>query len=146
MEFHHVGLFVESLELGVEYLESTLDIELTSERIDDPLIDVALIFLKDKSGVTYELVAPLSKESPVIGVMNRGHGFLNHLAYISYNFDFDVSRLRKQHNIPLGPARPAKAFGGGRVIFFLNKLNFIIEVIDGENIEMDKLCKSKEKV
>ncbi|MDA7737642.1 hypothetical protein N8861_04850 [Porticoccus sp.] len=43
---------------------------------------------------------------------------------------YDISRLRKNKNMPLSPAKPAKAFNGSRVIFFLNKLNFIIETIE----------------
>lgn len=131
MEFHHIGLFVHCLEDGIEHMGNTINIVSISDRIDDPIIDVAIIFLKDHSGITYELVAPLSKESPVNGVLKRGSGFLNHLAYVSNNFDVDVSRLRKNQNVPLGPARPAKAFNGKRVIFFLNKLNFIVEIIEG---------------
>jgi methylmalonyl-CoA/ethylmalonyl-CoA epimerase len=130
MEFHHIGVFVQSLELGIEHLGNTIKVDSISERIDDPIIDVAIVFLKDHSGITYELVAPLSNESPVTGVLKRGNGFLNHLAYESDQFDFDVSRLRKNQNVPLGLAKPAEAFNGKRVIFFLNKLNFIIEVIE----------------
>ncbi len=130
MNFHHIGLFVESLENGVEQMGNTIKIESISKRIEDPIIDVAIIFLKDHSGITYELVAPLSINSPVNGVLKRGSGFLNHLAYTSDQFDYDVSRLRKNQNVPLGPAKPAKAFDGQRVIFFLNKLNFIIEIIE----------------
>ena len=131
MEFHHIGLFVQCLEEGIEHMGNTIKIENISDRIVDPIIDVEIIFLKDHSGVTYELVAPLSKESPVNGVLERGSGFLNHLAYVSDDFDLDISRLRKNQNVPLGPARPAKAFNGKRVIFFLNKLKFIIEIIEG---------------
>lgn len=131
MKFHHIGLFVQSLDEGIKHLGNTIKVSTISERIEDKIIDVSIIFVKDHSGISYELVAPLSINSPVNGVLKRKSGFLNHLAYVSSQFDYDVARLRKNQNVPLGPAKPAKAFNGKRVIFFLNKLSFIIEIIEG---------------
>ena len=130
MKFHHIGLFVENLEKGIEEMSNTINIDCVSDRIEDPLMDVSIMFLTDSSGITYELVAPLSNNSPVNGVLKRGSGFLNHLAYTTDQFDYEVSRLRQNKNVPLGPAKIAKAFNGRRVIFFLTKLNYIIEIIE----------------
>lgn len=134
MKFHHIGLFVESLEQGVEQMSNTINIASIGERIEDSIIDVSIMFLDDSSGITYELVAPLSNNSPVNGVLKRGSGFLNHVAYTTDQFDDEVSRLRQNQNVPLGPAKAAKAFNGRRVIFFLTKLNFIIELVEEQNV------------
>ena len=130
MKFHHIGLFVHSLERGVDEMNKMCEIEHVSDCIEDDLIGVKIIFLKDSSGIVYELVAPFGGNSPVTGVLCRGHGFLNHLAYTTDQFDLELLRLRELRMVPLGPAKKAKAFDGRRVAFFLTKLNYIIEIIE----------------
>lgn len=130
MRFHHIGIFVDSLERGCEEMGNTFDVKEMSDCIEDELIGVKIRFLKDASGICYELVAPLGDSSPVTGVIQRGHSFLNHLAYSTDDFDRDMAKLREQRMVPLGPAQRAKAFNGRRVAFFLTKLNYIIEIIE----------------
>ena len=130
MKFHHIGLFVPNIEAGIEHLGNVIRFVSISDPIKDPLIDVTIVFVTDPDGITYEMVAPLSDESPVNGVLQRGSGFLNHIAYTSNQYESDILRLRKNGNVPLGPSRPAVAFNGKKVMFFLNKLNFIIEIIE----------------
>ncbi len=36
-------------------------------------------------------------------------------------------------NLPVGPAKPAKAFGGAKVQFLLSELGFLIELIEAPN-------------
>ena len=130
MKFHHIGIFVESIEAGIDEMSKMYAIEDIGKPIEDDLIGVKIIFLKDFSGINYELVAPFGVYSPVTGVLARGHGFLNHLAYTTDQFDIKFLRFRRQGMMPLGPAKKAKAFDGRRVAFFLTKLNYIIEIIE----------------
>ncbi len=130
MRFHHIGLFVDSLERGVDEMSKIYEIEHIGACIEDDLIGVKVIFLTDSSGIVYELVAPFGDASPVTGVLARDHGFLNHLAYTTDQFDHELIRLREQKMMPLGPAKKAKAFNGRRVAFFLTKLKYIIEIIE----------------
>ena len=130
MKFHHIGLFVDSLERGVSEISKIYRIKHIGNSIEDNLIGVKIIFLKDSSGIVYELVAPLGDSSPVTGVLKRGHGFLNHVAYTTDQFDYELLRLRKQRIIQLGYAKKAKAFNGRRVAFFLTKLHYILEIIE----------------
>jgi methylmalonyl-CoA/ethylmalonyl-CoA epimerase len=130
MRFHHIGLFVDSLERGVNEMSKIYEIEHVGGCIEDDAIGVKIIFLKDTSGIVYELVAPLGDASPVNGVLVRGHGFLNHLAYTTDQFDHELIRLRELRMMPLGPAKKAKAFNGRRVAFFLTTLRYIIEIIE----------------
>ena len=131
MKFHHVGIFVESIDTGIDEMSKIYDIVQVSKTIEDVLIGVRIVFLKDSSGINYELVAPFGNDSPVTGVLKRGHGFLNHLAYTTNQFDRQLRNLRNLGMIPLGPAKKAVAFNGRRVIFFLTKLNYVVEIIEG---------------
>jgi len=130
MKFHHIGIFVDSIARGIDEMSKIYDIAYIGTAIEDDLIGVKIIFLKDSSDINYELVAPFGNESPVTGVLERGHGFLNHLAYTTDQFDNELLRLREKGMIPLGSAKKAKAFDDRRVAFFLTKLNYIIEIIE----------------
>ncbi|MDC1035052.1 VOC family protein [Alphaproteobacteria bacterium] len=103
---------------------------------------VKIKFLKESSGIIYEIVAPLGNNSPVTGVIVRGHGFLNHIAYTTERFDEEINRLRSEGMVPLGPRKKAKAFLGAKVCFFLTRLGYIIELIDGK-ISVDLFLKNK---
>ena len=130
MKFHHIGIFVDSLERGVDEMSKIYEIEHIGNSIEDDFIGVKIVFLKDSSDINYELVAPLGDASPVNGVLERGHGFLNHLAYTTDQFDDELLRLRKQGMMPLGVAKKARAFNNRRVAFFLTSLNYIVEIIE----------------
>ncbi len=130
MIFDHIGLFVRELAGGRQHLSAMLPIVGWSEPVDDPVINVCIQFGTDASGIRYELVAPLGPDGPVDLALATGRNLLNHVAYRVAELDAEVSRLRRQRCIPTGPARPAAAFGGRRVVFLLTPLHFILELIE----------------
>lgn len=130
MIFDHIGLFVADLETGRRTLSALLPIAHLSEAIDDAGLNVQVQFCIDTSGIRYELVAPFGQGNPVSGVLESGKGVLNHVAYRVADLNIVTDRLRRAGSIPLGPARPAVAFGGHLVMFFLTPLRFIIELIE----------------
>lgn len=130
MIFDHVGLFVPDLETGRDRLAALLPIRAAGEPIDDPGLKVRVQFLTDASGLRYELVAPLGEGNPVAPVLASGKAILNHVAYRVADLEHEARRLRRAGSVPLGPARPAAAFGGAPVMFFLTPLRFILELIE----------------
>lgn len=130
MIFDHVGLFVADLEIGKQKLSSMLPIASISDPIDDAGMKVRVQFCTDTSGIRYELVAPFGEGNPVSGVLEHGKAVLNHVAYRVSDLKSEAVRLRSEGAIPLGYARPAVAFGGRMVMFFLTPLRFIIELIE----------------
>lgn len=130
MIFDHVGLFVAELEDGRQKLTAMLPIAETSPVIDDPGLKVRIQFCTDTSGIRYELVAPLGEGNPVSGALSSGKAILNHVAYRVADIRAEAERLRATGCIPLGPPRPAIAFGGRPVMFFLTPLRFIMELIE----------------
>jgi len=129
--FHHIGLFVSNLSLGVEQLATTLEIASVSEVISDENLLVLIQFVTDSSGVRYELVAPFGDGNPVEKVLRSKKNILNHIAYVSDEFDSDILELRQSGAIPLGAPKEARAFDGRRVVFFLTTLGFIFELVEG---------------
>jgi methylmalonyl-CoA/ethylmalonyl-CoA epimerase len=132
MQFDHLGVFVKTLEQGRVVLESIVPIAAVSTPFHDPLLKVSVQFLRDTSGVRYEIVAPNGQDNPVDAVLSEQRNILNHVAYRANDFDAQVARLRKARCMPLGEPRPAVAFGGARVMFFLTPLRMIVELIECE--------------
>lgn len=130
MKFDHIGIFVSDLAVGMQGIESLFPVARASVVFTDPLLQVQVQFLYDDAGICYELVAPFGPANPIDGILKSRKNILNHVAYRTDTLDAKVAQLRDDGAFPLGPARPAVAFGGKRVIFLLTKLNFIIELID----------------
>jgi len=129
-KFHHIGLLVKDLAVGLEKLERTIDVASVSEVIVDENLLVLIQFITDKSGVRYELVAPFGVGNPVEQALRSKKNILNHVAYMSQDFDNDFVELRRSGAIPLGMPKQAKAFDGRRVVFFLTSLGFIFELVE----------------
>lgn len=130
-KFHHIGLFVKDLDFGLEQLEKIIQVAGVSEVISDENLLVLIRFVTDNSGVRYELVAPFGDGNPVERALETNRNLLNHVAYVSDSFDNDGAELRRAGAIPLGLPKQAKAFDGRRVVFFLTKLGFIYELVEG---------------
>tara|TARA_Y100001935_G_C17136616_1_gene423349 strand:- start:277 stop:675 length:399 start_codon:yes stop_codon:yes gene_type:complete len=130
MKFDHIGIFVREIDLGIEELNSFLNIVSESEVFHDNNLKVSVKFLYDESKICYELVAPFGEGNPVENVLSSGKNILNHLAYKSSNFDEDLEKLRNKGALPITIPQPALAFEGSRVVFLLSPLRFIIELIE----------------
>jgi methylmalonyl-CoA/ethylmalonyl-CoA epimerase len=130
MRFDHIGVFVADIEHGRAFLRTLLPIARESETIHDPLLQVAVQFLYDMSGICYELVAPNGPKNPVETVLKTRKNVLNHVAYRVDKIEPKLAELRDAGCLPITEARPAVAFGGRRVIFLYTPLNFIIELVE----------------
>jgi methylmalonyl-CoA/ethylmalonyl-CoA epimerase len=129
-KFHHIGIFVKDLDYGRSEMSKFIQVSQESEIIIDENLGVKILFLTDQENINYELVAPYGKNNPVDGVISREKDLLNHIAYVSDSFDEEIKVLRRNGFVPLGKPKKAKAFKDARVIFFLNPLGFIIEIIE----------------
>ena len=130
MHFDHIGVFVSDIEHGRALLSALLPITRRSETFYDPLLQVAVQFLYDRSGICYELVAPNGPKNPIETVLKTRKNVLNHVAYRVDDIEAKLSELRDAGCFPITEARPAVAFGGRRVVFLYTPLNFIIELVE----------------
>ena len=130
MRFDHVGLFVSDLEIGRQQLGALLPIREWNNPIHDPGMNIMVQFGVDESGLRYELVAPAGEPNPVSGVLASGHNILNHVGYRCENFEDAMAKLRAARAMPLGRPRPAVAFQGARIMFYLTPLKFVVELIE----------------
>ena len=100
------------------------------EVIEDPTIGVKVQFGLENSGLRYELVAPFGVESPITNYLEKNGNMFHHIAYQVANFNMKCCELRKLGWVPLGEPKPAVAFSGKRVAFFLSPTRLIFELIE----------------
>ncbi len=130
MKFDHVGIVVDDIVKGRRLLLEMLGVAQWTEVFEDPGIGVYVQFGSGADGPCYELIAPLSEDSPVSGVLKDGHNILNHVAYLVGDLDAAAKTMRTLGCFPITDPQPAVAYEGNNVQFFLNPLRFIVELIE----------------
>ena len=128
--FDHLGLLVKNLAKGRAILTSMFDIREWTDEIVDAGNGVRIHFGRDPAGVVYELLEPLDEDSPVYPALKSAKAILNHVAYRTRDIDAAGARLRKAGCAPVSPPRPAIAYGGRPIQFFVSPLRLIVELIE----------------
>lgn len=132
MEFHHIGIFTKTLKQGQLAMSDLVPGINWRAPIMDKQLLVQVQFGTTKEGICYELVAPYGDGNPVDLALKKRSNILNHLAYSTENFDQDDERLINNCGATaITDSQPAVAFNNKRVRFYLNRLGFIIELIEG---------------
>jgi methylmalonyl-CoA/ethylmalonyl-CoA epimerase len=135
LQFDHIGLVVADMAEGREFLEDTFGLDRWTEVFEDPGIGVYVQFGRTADGPCYELIAPLGEVSPVATALKRGVNILNHVAYLTDDLDRDAAMLQQKGSIMAGPAKPAVAYGGARVQFWITAQRFMVELIEAPQHE-----------
>jgi methylmalonyl-CoA/ethylmalonyl-CoA epimerase len=130
LQFDHLGLVVKSLAKGRKVLAAMLGIAHWTQEFRDPVNGVLLQFCRDPSGLCYELLEPLDETSPVYPALAGGKAILNHVAYRVEDLPSQGERLRLAGCAPTSEPKPAIAYGGRSVQFFVSPLRFVIELIE----------------
>ena len=132
MIFDHIGLVTADLSRGRQFLASTLEVTLWTEEFQDPGIGVIVQFGKSEAAGApwYELITPLGDQSPVAAALRSGKNILNHVAYLVEDIEQSGKKLRENRCFPVDAPKPAVAYGGQRVQFFVSPLRFMIEIIE----------------
>lgn len=127
MIFDHAGVVVPDFASGrgaLFWVE-----EWTDEFVDEGH-DVAVQFGRDASGLCYELIVPLSHHSPAFRAMREHVNILNHMAFKVACMAEAKEQMVARKFYPLGDARPAVAYGGGAIQFFLAPNKMLVELIE----------------
>ena len=130
MKFDHIGIVTRSLEKGRKVLEATLGVQAWTRTWEDDVNGVLAQFGRDASGVCYELLVPHGPDSPLQEALSTRRAILNHVAYLVPDLAAGEERLREAGCAPTAPAKPAIAYGGRPIQFFVTPLWLIVELIE----------------
>ncbi len=139
--FHHVGLAVPDIDSSRAFFERTLGANVESEVFHDPLQGVRIQFIQ-AGGLRIELLAPAAAPCPLDGILKRGVG-LYHAGYETVEFDEKVRSIGASGMSLVSPPKPAVAFGGRRVAFFMGR-GLIIELIEGIAEQVNRIKSSQD--
>jgi methylmalonyl-CoA/ethylmalonyl-CoA epimerase len=130
LKFDHIGLVAKTLARGRKTLEATVGIERWTSPIRDEVNGALIQFGLDASGVCYELLEPLGEDSPLKQALATRRAILNHVAYLVPDLPAAAERLREAGCAPAGEPKPAIAYGGRTIQFFVTPLWFVLELIE----------------
>ena len=133
LTFDHIGILAKSLDTSAAEFGGAVGATEATARFDDPVLTVSVRFLRDRSGVVYELIAPLGDSSVISGALRKNANIINQLAYRTPSLAEGAARLKSKGFLILGPPLPALAFGGASVQFLMSPMGFIIELIEAQD-------------
>lgn len=130
MKFDHIAVTTTNLAAGRSLLTGSIGVCAWTQEFEDPINDVYVQFGRCPSGICYELIAPLSANSPVHGVLAKKINVLNHLAYLVDDLGAQSARLQASRWIPIAAPKPAIAYGGRHIQFLVSPSRLMIELIE----------------
>lgn len=130
MRFDHVGVVARKIETGRRHFESLFGISKWTNVFEDSVNGVYVQFGIDASNICYELIAPWGEDSPVNPALKTGRRILNHVAYLVTDLDARADHFISLGCTPAAEPKPAVAYNGRRIQFFITPMNFIVELIE----------------
>ncbi len=130
LRFDHLGVVVSRLEKGRRHLADGLGVSQWTEEIVDPVNGVRLQFGLDPAGVCFEILEPLDEQSPVYAALKTGKAILNHVAYRVPDLQAAGARLGAAGWSRTSEPKPAVAYGGRSIQFFVSPSRLVVEMIE----------------
>ena len=76
MKFHHFGIIVSDIKKASKNLKAILPIKKKTKIFTDKNWKVKILFLLDNNNVTYEIIEPLGRSSPVYNALKKNINIL----------------------------------------------------------------------
>ena len=130
MHFHHIGILVDNLALGVNFFSKFKKEIKLSKLICDKNLGVKIIFFRYKEKINFELISPYGRKSPIASILKKKGSIINHIAYEVINLKKNIKFLKSLGCIQITQPKKAKAFKGRKVVFFMSPLHHVIELIE----------------
>jgi len=130
MKFHHLGIAVKSIETTLPLYQDLFRYELSAGPVDDPIQGVSVCFLRQgRDGMLIELVAPLSGDTPINRILNKGGGPY-HTCYEVEDLDASLSRMSAEECFVVSPPAPAAAFDNRRIAWLMTPARHLVELLE----------------
>ena len=130
MQFDHIGVIASSLEEGRAGLKALFNITRWTEEVADPVNEVHVQFGADASAVCYELIVPSGENSPATKALITGRNILSHVAYLVPDLAKAREQLRAAGAVATSDPKPAAAYDGNLIQFFITPMRMMIELIE----------------
>ena len=130
LNIHHIGYLVKKMDAAILAF-ANLGYQVKQDTVYDNIRKVDICFL-EKDGYCIELVAPVSADSVVAGLLKKYKNCPYHICYETADFESDFEELRSQGFMPIDTLTPAPALSGKEVIFMTHAALGMIELIKSD--------------
>ncbi len=133
-QLRHVGVAVPELKPAIEVLRELFGYEIVSGPFDDPIQKVTVSFLQQsgEEAAEIELIAPLTKDSPICSILAKGSGAAYHLCFETTDLEGALAHAKSKGCIMVSPPAPATAFGGRRIAWFYTSTRQLFELVESQ--------------
>jgi len=131
MRLHHVGIVTDDLESAVQRHKDLFNLHPVTEIVRDPIqkVEVVLLSTPGNEGVTIELIAPLTRDSPVSSFLSKGTG-LYHVCFEVDDIDKALANARKHGAIIVSKPTEARLYEGRRISFLYTRDKYLVEFVE----------------
>ncbi len=134
IKIHHIGYAVNDIDKSAAEFE-VLGFKRENEVVEDKERKVKILLIK-KDNVLIELVAPLSKDSPVYTILKKNGNTSYHICFSTGDIFKSIERLRRNKYLVLEKPNPALAFNGHLVSFLYQPQVGLIELVEKKDDEL----------
>lgn len=129
---HHVGVATQKLEATAKMLEGLFGYRTIAGPFADPIqrVSVSFLTMSDDDKVEVELVEPLTDDSPVRSILQKGGGTAYHLCLETADLDAALQHAKGLGCMLVSPPAPAVAFGGRRIAWIYTSSRQLIELVE----------------
>ncbi len=127
LKIHHIGYLVKKIDAAILSFQK-IGYETVQDTVYDDIRKVNICFLQ-KDGYRIELVAPVSEDSIVYGLLKKYKNCPYHICYETDDFDEDYRSLTSGGFTAIDAPTPAPALQGRDVVFLTSPSMGMIELI-----------------
>jgi methylmalonyl-CoA/ethylmalonyl-CoA epimerase len=129
MNFHHIGVATNNIELTTKYYNN-FGYKQSTELFLDTIQNVYILFLEKPNSPCIELVAPVNQDSPILNILNKNGTTPYHFCFEVDDIVKEVDKLKKLKFVMVSKIVPAVAFNNRLVCFLYNKESGLIELLN----------------
>jgi len=130
LKINHIGIVVRNIEESLDYYKTCFGFITDDKIIEDKNQKVRIAFIRQATGnFSFELLEPLTKDSPVMNALRKGGG-LNHICYEVSDINSSIQLLRENGCKLISGPTPAIAFGNSNIAFLYTRHKEIIELVE----------------
>lgn len=131
MKLHHIGIAVADLKSSILRHKATFNISPITEIVTDAAQKVKVVLLSgdERRRAPIELIAPLSKDSPISKILEKENS-LYHICFEVESIDHALKVARRQGAIIVSEPTESKLHEGKRIAFIYTRDKYLVEFVE----------------
>lgn len=130
-DLHHIGYLVSDIPAAAREFVDRFGYRVESAIVEDTIQTARVQFLRQPGAAHWlELIAPSNSKSSKLSKALELGGGLHHLCYEVADLAQASEKLRFSGMLPLGEPRPAAAFSGRLIAWYMDRAKLLVELVE----------------